>query len=213
MWGYNPKYWIGAVKNIELAKKLYPDWICRFYIDNKCSKELINTILGNNVEIILVESKGDYHGMFWRFFAASDETVDIMISRDCDSRLSEREVLCVKEWLESDKDFHIMRDHPYHTVPILGGMWGCRNKIISNMISRINLWNNFSKHGIDQDFLSQIIYPLVKNNSFEHIDFDLNFGGNIHPFPSNRVNFEYVGESYNEDGIRDNYFEIIKNKK
>ena len=210
LWGDKPKYWKGALENIKLAKRLYPGWICRFYIDKNCKKDLILSLKDDNVETILVESKDSYHGMFWRFYDASDIEVDVMISRDCDSRLSEREVLCVNEWLKSDKDFHIMRDHPYHSVYILGGMWGCRNKILYNMENYINKWNKFSNHGIDQDFLGQIIYPIIKNNAIEHIDFNINYGGNNKPFPSERYNYEYVGESYDENNIRDDYYKIIK---
>ena len=212
MWGDKDIYWVGALKNIELAKKYYPGWICRFYIDRECKKERIDSLKGLNVEIILVDSKDSYHGMFWRFFAAADPEVYAMISRDCDSRLSEREMLCVNEWLESNKDFHIMRDHPYHAVPILGGMWGCRNKILIDMKNSIEKWNKFTNHGIDQDFLGQIIYPIVINNAIEHIDFNMNYGGNVKPFPSLRVNYEYVGEAYSEDDIRDKYYEVIKNR-
>jgi len=45
--------------------------------------------------------------MFWRFWAADDPEVGIMLSRDCDSRISDREIAAINEWLESDKDFHI----------------------------------------------------------------------------------------------------------
>ena len=130
LWGDDPMYWVGALKNIELSKIYYPGWICRFYIDKNSKTELIETIKGDNVEVILVDSKDSFHGMFWRFWASEDLDVDIFLSRDCDSRISEREVNAVNEWLESDKDFHIMRDHPYHTVPILGGMWGSRNGLM-----------------------------------------------------------------------------------
>ena len=39
-----------------------------------------------------------------------------MLSRDCDSRLNKREKLAVDELLKSDKNFHIMRDHPWHNT-------------------------------------------------------------------------------------------------
>ena len=76
-----------------------------------------------------MNEKGDWTGMFWRFLAA-DHLSDIVLSRDTDSRLNKREKAAVDEWLNSDKDFHIMRDHPYHATEILGGMWGCRNGIL-----------------------------------------------------------------------------------
>ena len=30
--GYDLKYLRGAIKNAELAKKIYPGWLCRFYV-------------------------------------------------------------------------------------------------------------------------------------------------------------------------------------
>jgi hypothetical protein len=50
-----------------------------------------------------------------------DEMVDTVMSRDSDSRIIHREEEAVREWLASDKIFHIMRDHPYHCQNILAG--------------------------------------------------------------------------------------------
>lgn len=212
LWGDAPMYWIGALKNIELAKKYFPDWICRFYIDKECSKDLIETIKGDNVETVLIDSKDSFHGMFWRFYAASDKDVNIMLSRDCDSRFSDREVAAINEWLNSNKNFHIMRDHPYHTVPILGGMWGCRNGILHNIVDDIKNWTFFSQKGCDQDFLGQVIYPKVKNDALEHVGFNINFGGYMKPFPTKRENYEYVGDIFDEfDNRHPEYWKIIEN--
>jgi hypothetical protein len=206
-------YWVGALKNIELVNKYFPGWISRFYIDENCDSKLIETIKGENVEVILVKSKDSFHGMFWRFWAAEEEDVDIFLSRDCDSRFSDREIAAINEWLKSDKDFHIMRDHPYHTVPILGGMWGCRNGILRNIkfSEVIEKWNRFEKKGADQDFLGSVIYPFVKDRSLEHSDFNLRFGGEIKPFPTIRNNYEFVGDVFDENDIRHpEYWKIIK---
>ena len=214
LWGDHPMYWIGALKNIELVNNFYSGFICRFYIDKNCKSELIETIKGENVEVVLVDSKDSFHGMFWRFWASEDSDVNVFLSRDCDSRISEREVAAVKEWLDSDKDFHIMRDHPYHTVSILGGMWGCRNGILRDIkISKqIEHWNKFGRKGIVQDFLGQVIYPYVRNKALEHSEFGLRFGGEIKPFPTTRENYEYVGDVFDEKDIRHpEYWKIIQN--
>ena len=213
LWGNDMIYWIGALKNIELVNKFYPGFISRFYIDKNSRNDLIESIKGENVEVVLVDSKDSFHGMFWRFWASEDPEVDVFLSRDCDSRISEREVVAVSEWLNSDKDFHIMRDHPYHTVPILGGMWGCRNGILRDIkISKqIEHWNKFGRKGVDQDFLGQVIYPYVKSKSLEHSEFGLRFGGDIKSFPSVRNNFEFVGDVFDENDIRHpDYWKLIK---
>lgn len=213
LWGNHPMYWVGALKNIELVKKYFPTWICRFYIDKLCDQNLIDTIKGDNVEVILVDSKDSFHGMFWRFWAAEDPDVNIFLSRDCDSRISEREFCAINEWLESDKDFHIMRDHPYHTVPILGGMWGCRNGLMReiNLSKLIEQWGKYEKKGIDQDFLGQVIYPKIINNCIEHSEFGLYFGGKTKLFPTKRHNYEYIGDIFDENDIRHpEYWKYIK---
>ena len=211
LWGDMPIYWRGAQKNIEQAKKYFPGWACHFFIDSTCKKELIDSL--KDCEITLVNSCDTFHGMFWRFWAAEDPEVDIFLSRDCDSRFSDREISAIEEWLKSDKDFHIMRDHPYHTVPILGGMWGCRNGILRgiNFSKSIEGWNKFSIKGCDQDYLGQVIYPLVRNRAMEHSEFGLNFGGQIRPFPTKRENYEYVGDIFDENDVRHpDYWKLIK---
>jgi hypothetical protein len=214
LWGDHPMYWIGALRNIEQVQYYFPNWKCRFYIDSTCDQKLIETIKGDNVEVVLVNSKDSFHGMFWRFWASEDTDVDIFLSRDCDSRFSDREISAIKEWLESDKDFHIMRDHPYHTVPILGGMWGCRNGIMRKigLVKMIESWNQFQRKGVDQDFLGRCVYPLVVNNAIEHSEFNLNFEGEIRPFPTIRVNYEYIGDIFDENDERHpEYWKLIKN--
>ena len=52
--------------------------------------------------------------------------MDLFASRDLDSRFSDREFSAVEDWLRSDKDFHLMRDHIGHGTEILGGMWGVK---------------------------------------------------------------------------------------
>lgn len=214
LWGDHPMYWIGAIKNIELTQKYFPGWICRFYIDDTSKPELIDTLKEENVELVLVKSKDSFHGMFWRFWAVEDPEVDIFLSRDCDSRFTDREVGAINEWLISDKDFHIMRDHPYHTVPILGGMWGCRRGILRNVnfSASIEQWNKFGRKGIDQDFLGQVIYPFVQDKAMEHSEFNLNFGGVTRPFPTKRIDYEFVGDVFDENDVRHpDYWQLIKN--
>ena len=62
--------------------------------------------------------------MNWRFLTALDPQVDIAFSRDLDSLPMKREMMAVNEFLNSSREFHFMRDHPKHNVPMMGGMWG-----------------------------------------------------------------------------------------
>ena len=47
LWGDIPTYTEGAIKNVQLAKEVFPDWICRFYIPAGISK-ITNNMLPDN---------------------------------------------------------------------------------------------------------------------------------------------------------------------
>ena len=190
LWGNNPKYTHGAIHNVNLQLRLLPDWKCRFYIDETSVPPSITDELSKKAEIIN-KGKGDWRGMFWRFEAAED--ADIMISRDCDSRLSEREVCCLNEWLASDKDFHIIRDHPQHGVPILGGMWGVRNGLLKNIRELLKLWTPQNRWQTDQEFLAKIVYNRVKEQAFVHDEFHHTFGNKMHKIKHERKDGEHIG--------------------
>lgn len=194
LWGDNPTYTIGAIRNAELAKEIYPDWMCRYYVGKSTPSKTIQKLIEfDNTEVFIMNEPGNWTGMFWRFYAASDQNVDIMISRDTDSRLGKREKAAVDEWLASDKDFHIMRDHPYHATQILGGMWGVRNKLLLGMTTAIKEYTKGDFWQVDQNFLKERVYPVIINNSITHDEFF-----DKKPFPTKRIPREFVGQAYDQ---------------
>lgn len=206
LWGENPRYTIGALKNADLAKAIYPDWVCRYYIGKSTPNEIITELCDkDNTELFIMNESGDWSGMFWRFLPASDSDVSVMICRDTDSRLSEREKEAVDQWLDSDKGFHIMRDHPAHRTEILGGMWGAKIGSIPEMKSLIADYSKGDFWQVDQNFLKQKIYPIVKSNSFVHDEFF-----EYNPFPSKRKEgvdtngnpIDFIGEPVDQNDQR-----------
>jgi len=132
LWGDNPKYNIGAIKNVDLAKLFYPDFQCWIYIHSpSVPRHTIDELQKrDNIKIFYkIGNLNTCKPMMWRFEPIIDKNVEVMISRDTDTRILLREKLAVDEWLKSDKILHIMRDHPHHNDLILGGMWGIK-KII-----------------------------------------------------------------------------------
>ena len=175
LWGNNPTYNIGAIKNAELAKTMYPEFECWFYIHQESVPEstIHELLILDNVKIIMKSGNLNIvKPMMWRFEAIDEEDVEIMMSRDTDTRFLLREKMAVEEWLESGKLFHIMRDHPDHKFCILGGMFGTRK------LPKINSWKTIMNNVIqnsdrdyDQDFLKCHIYPAIKNNCMIHASF------------------------------------------
>ena len=170
LWGSEKRYVVGLIENIKLAKLYYPEWICYVYIHKK---SLIDNNLWDklkpfdNVEIMVknddevIRSK---RWMLWRIEPMSDPDVELFISRDIDTRILLREVLAVRQWIDSGKDVHIMRDHPQHYNKILGGMFGVRTVKFRTydwqglIESYYKLFGEFEN---DQHFLEKYIYNMT----------------------------------------------------
>jgi len=196
LWGTNPKYTVGAIENVKYAKQIFPEWECRFFVATNVEPHIKHEIIKCGGEIVEMGEAG-WNAMFWRFLVADSN--DTMISRDTDSRPSYREKAAVDEWLASDKDFHIMRDHPYHDTAILGGMWGVRNGLLiglSDMIKDYDAKSFDDKYQVDQNFLREVVYPLVKDNVITHDEFF-----DHKPFPPwapKWIANDFVGQVYNQ---------------
>tara|TARA_B100000214_G_C23840852_1_gene568717 strand:- start:18 stop:827 length:810 start_codon:yes stop_codon:yes gene_type:complete len=168
LWGDKGCYNWGALENALIAQKLFPDWTCRYYIGKGVLPEMLKLLKElPNVEIIEM-FHSNTNKMTWRFIPAF-ETNNIVIIRDADSFLNIRDKAAVDEWLASDKNFHIIRDHENgHTSKIMGGMWGVRNGILKKYKHLIDKINTSHDYGADQDWLNKKIYPNIINDVFIH---------------------------------------------
>jgi hypothetical protein len=194
LWGNSPIYNIGAIRNAELCKSIYPEWQMVVYYDNTVPKETIDKLIELDVLTIDVTERNLY-GMFWRFFAVGLPESEYCVFRDTDSRITLREKMAVDEWINSGKSIHVMRDHPYHMIPygndrlgILGGMWGIKSNSIplTEMIEKFRKDKNLS-YGSDQTFL-KTIYSIFENDRTTHDEFF-----EKKPFPSPREYGRFVG--------------------
>lgn len=203
LWGNQPKYNVGVIENAKLRTQIYPDWKTIVYLGQSTPSATVSALKKiDNTDLIFMDQPGDWTGMFWRFLPAFDERIDVMVSRDADSRLSQREKDAVDEWLLSDKDFHIMRDHPYHNTAILGGMWGSRNNLLNKLGITMQIPENGNFWQVDQNFLREYVYPRVREYSFIHDSYSLMGEMNAKPFPFDRINSGFVGEIYDEHNNR-----------
>ena len=67
-------------------------------------------------------------------------------------------------------------------------------------------------HADDQDFLGQVIYPIAKSDAIEHSEFGISYGCEILNFPSERVDYEFDGDVFDEnDNRHPDYWKVIKN--
>ena len=133
----------------------------------------------------------------WRFFPTLDPQVEIFMSRDLDSPIKAREVEAVGEWVKSGAAMHVMRDHPYHGVPMLGGLWGAR--LATNRSGWKSIWtaimgdplslSSRGSKGADQSLLRQHVWGKLDGGLMQHDSYfcDQWPEGSI-GFPSQRQN-------------------------
>ncbi|MBB6110908.1 hypothetical protein SAMN05421821_10977 [Mucilaginibacter lappiensis] len=173
LYGNEPRY----IENIDQTLASYnewlPDWQCRLYIGSDVSAKTIQLLLDKQCEVIIMKRGGiDARYMNWRFLVIEDKNKDAVIIRDIDSFCTYREKLMIDEWLNSEKKFHIIRDHVNHTGRIMGGIWGIKKGLIDIDIKKETkklLMTN--QYGMDMAFLNKIIYPLVKHDVMVHDSF------------------------------------------
>jgi hypothetical protein len=166
LFGTDLKYYVGAEKNIIINNKLLPDWDTVIYYHPKNFREgylkklsELGAIMVDVSDITIGGRPSLDFPFFWRFLSFLKNSISL--SRDLDSRLSKREVDYIRKWENSDKDYFVIRDHPWHS-PYPSGLFGIRRKLESfeNHFNEYISLNNLV-WGTDQDILEK--YMLDKN--------------------------------------------------
>jgi hypothetical protein len=181
VWGTDPDYLVGAVKNAEIASEVYPGWETWFYVEEGTNVNLEDKAS----KVIYYSSEPGTDGAFQRFRPMEDDSVDVFISRDTDSRLSDREYQAVQVWLNSDKQFHCMRDHQAHVWPVMAGMWGAKREGLINLKYVCNVMRQYKKGNYFDDQKALAYYYNMFAPLFMEHDDALRFKGS--PFPSHKA--------------------------
>lgn len=209
LFGTKPHYWRGGIRNAELAAELFPGWECVFHVGEEVPENIVKHIQETDAKVIIKNPyEEDCWGYYWRFYPFSDPKYDAVIVRDVDARLLERDVEAVEAWLASGKAFHIIRDHPYHTAPIMSGAWGAKGGAVADIRERIAKFDKrMETYSTDMEFCELWIYPqavrdaLVHDPFFEH-----------KPFPKPRRGTEFIGNTYDEfDRPKQEYVDALAN--
>ena len=163
VWGNDPRYIKGAERQYELAKEYYPDWKFRIYTDDRRKFTHLK-------DAMIIEVTDGSYGMYWRFGAMFEDKDNVVLVRDSDSRITEREARAVNEWLESDKAFHTFRDHEAHfEFPIIGCAFGYKGRFSDQAFNVMLEYRKQLNYYVgDQIFLRDVIYPLVKDDMLVH---------------------------------------------
>jgi len=196
VWGDSPRYCVGAIRNAEIAQKILSDWTCRIFVDHTVPSQYIDILNDmNNVEVAEVDDKKMF-GAFWRFYSMFESENNITISRDSDSRISEREVRVINEWLTSDKKFSIIKDHERHyDWPILAGMWGMKGVFDDYLMDKMIEYGKNHFYTSDQIFLANEVWPIAKDNCFIHGFKEVEWMNET----KDNIGYNFIGQGYDEN--------------
>jgi glycosyl transferase family 2 len=182
LYGTSPFYCEGAIRNVELARSVYPGWRCRFYVGESVPSAYLDALRQYGAEVIPVRKNlGPTYGRFWRLWVAADPTVDRFIVRDVDSRVNPREKTAVEAWLDSGKAFHLMRDSVQHPRRMLAGMWGGMGAKLPDMPALIDAWGRFGESDRTDQFMSEVVFPLIQADCLCHDS--VGYYDDARPFP------------------------------
>jgi hypothetical protein len=157
----------GAVMNAKQCREFFPDWKVRIYHNDSVSNELLTELRDLGVDTIRVESNGTY-GTFWRFRPLFEKGVDRVLVRDVDSRITWRDIRCVNEWVDSGKNFLVIRDHPSHyDWPIMAGMFGISGGLPDSINTIMNKYAVIHQYISDQVFLAHHVWDYMKMDVLE----------------------------------------------
>jgi hypothetical protein len=204
------QYYGGLVQNVRAVYELLPGWSVRVYYEQSL-EPFIDIIRKLGVETIAMQIQPEFseRARLWRFLAADDDAVEAFLSRDSDSRITQREVILIEEWIRSNRSVHCIRDHERHFGPILGGMWGAytapfRRMINGSLYEKLSYLNFSENPNADELFLQLSVWPSIINDVLVHDSFIalhqycLNYSHTCVPFPQSAREFThgYVGQQH-----------------
>jgi len=197
LFGADPKYRAGMLENVQASTAVYPGWHLHIHCDRPNYTALLEHALGVHVHLFCPQETSEgSQGMSWRFRSAASPEADAVLFRDADSQLTRREAQAVEEWLKSGFDVHLIRDHPAHTSPIMGGMFGVRRdakSLLARQLMHDSQRYRLTSYGDDQVFLATVFYPRIRHTALLHTSCIRYFGEFTLPLRPQEVGELFIG--------------------
>ncbi len=164
LFGGGDMYIHGALVNAEMSRFIYPGFIARFYVDDTVSDAVIRRLRELRSEVVIMPHGDALFGMMWRLKALEDPSVDYVCIRDADSRLSTREKALFDAWVaDGSTDYHIVRDHPWHTNSVILSCFDSRKPITIPAFDDMG-----GRYNCDERFMADRVLPLLGNSIAVH---------------------------------------------
>jgi len=218
LYGKNPHYTWGVLRNAQLLPVYLPDWTLRVYVatdpappELAVPPRIINKLRLLGAEILHVSTGNTLLPRNWRLLVASDEHVDYFLVRDADSHLSEREAAAVRDWLSVAENngshsaaIHCIRDHPKHAEQaIVDGLWGGRPRALYQRLNKyLTDIPELSSPSEMDVVLNKVLWPAVADVAYCHDSVSpchrWSAAPSRPPFPTSRQGQAYLGQKFDE---------------
>jgi tetratricopeptide (TPR) repeat protein len=206
LWGDQPRYLRGALRNALEAPQVMPGWTLRFDVDHTVPTAFLDLLRKNGAQVVVHQAQQAAslrQRLAWRFLVANDARVGYFLCRDADSVIGAREAQAVNAWLDGDAHFHVLRDWWSHTDLMLAGLWGGVAGVLPSIEVMMRDYQSpaMETANIDQWFLRDQVWPLIRHSVCVHDRLFTMPGarpvpGTSPPFGSN----EHIGQ--NEHAVR-----------
>jgi hypothetical protein len=177
VFGNQKKYCLGMIKNLEQISNLLPDFKVYIYLGNDVPQEYVDQYKNfKNVTLI----QRNYTGLILTMerFLCLDEDFYAVFVRDADSRFGERDLWCIRNFLDSKFNISTIRDHMWHGRELMAGHTAVKRtaniSIQKNLTEFISKTQNINYYQNDQDFIIKYIFHKHKQDIIaysEHHDF------------------------------------------
>ena len=178
--------------NIENNATLMPGWVSVVYVSESVYSQYGQILRKLPCKIVKVKSEENQISTIWRFFATDLVDSELILFRDCDSIITEREIVLINHWVNSNQALHIIRDHPSHVSSIMAGLCGVRKKRIQNLLEAFRNTKFIDHYGIDQWFIHKELYQKHHGDWLIHDAFYRREGNTYLPKTPPK-NDDYIG--------------------
>jgi hypothetical protein len=157
LYGDYHKYSEGLLSSLPILKK--NNFSVFIAVSREVPFSFIKSLEDGGCTIRQYDRISDSDGMFERIDLHKHiDEFEVIFVRDTDSVIQDHEINFMHRFIDSDYLLHVIRSHPLHDMPVMGGLFGYKTdvaKYLNKPTIRIifNYLKNHSRYGRDQTFL------------------------------------------------------------
>jgi hypothetical protein len=218
VYGTHVKYLKGLEENLKVINEKLPNYRVYIYMGNDVPDEYYHIYSSyKNVTIMKIDKNGTVGAelMMYRSFTLDYYSdVYISFSRDIDSLINDRDIWTMNEFIQSDKLFHVVRDHYWHKMRIMGGTFGMKRNNIISIKKEYWSWKENSNiedltYATDEKFLQEKVYDIIKNCVLIHSNIVGYLGEHIHGITKNLLDeYDFIGNVVDYDENMNKFFKF-----